>query len=67
VRSGWTSRSPGRPTDGPCGTPTRRRGITGVPTFVIGDRVLTGLQDRETLAAVIEEALAASREGPRDL
>jgi hypothetical protein len=31
--------------------------------FVIGDRVLTGLQDEETLEAVIDEALAASREG----
>ena len=27
--------------------------------FVIGDRVLTGLQDRETLEAVIEEELTA--------
>ena len=26
--------------------------------FVIGDQVLTGLQDRETLGAVIEEELA---------
>jgi hypothetical protein len=26
--------------------------------FVIGDQVLTGLQDRETLEAVIEEKLA---------
>ena len=33
-------------------------GVTGVPMFVIGDRVLTGLQDRETLEAVIEEGLA---------
>jgi predicted DsbA family dithiol-disulfide isomerase len=31
-------------------------GVTGVPMFVIGDRVLTGLQDRETLEAVIEKA-----------
>ncbi|HJZ55919.1 MAG TPA: DsbA family protein [Gemmataceae bacterium] len=38
-------------------------GVTGVPMFVIGDRVLTGLQDKETLKAVIDEALAASREG----
>jgi predicted DsbA family dithiol-disulfide isomerase len=30
-------------------------GVTGVPMFVIGDRVLTGLEDRETLEAVIEE------------
>src|SRR5437588_6671738 len=36
-------------------------GVTGVPMFVIGDQVLTGLQDRETLEAVIEEALAASK------
>ena len=30
-------------------------GVTGVPMFVVGDQVLTGLQDRETLEAVIEE------------
>jgi predicted DsbA family dithiol-disulfide isomerase len=30
-------------------------GVTGVPMFVIGSQVLTGLQDRETLGAVIEE------------
>jgi predicted DsbA family dithiol-disulfide isomerase len=30
-------------------------GVTGVPMLVIGSRVLTGLQDRETLEAVIEE------------
>ncbi len=34
-------------------------GVTGVPLFVIGDRVLTGLQDRETLEAVIEEQMKA--------
>ena len=33
-------------------------GVTGVPMFVIGNQVLTGLQDRETLEAVIEEELA---------
>jgi predicted DsbA family dithiol-disulfide isomerase len=38
-------------------------GVTGVPMFVIGDRVLTGLQDKETLEAVIEEALAAGKKG----
>jgi hypothetical protein len=27
--------------------------------FVIGDKLLTGLQDRETLGAVIEEELKA--------
>ena len=37
-------------------------GVTGVPMFVIGDQALTGLQDRETLEAVIEEELAASKE-----
>jgi hypothetical protein len=31
--------------------------------FVIGDRVLTGLQDKETLEAAIEEALSASQQG----
>ena len=30
-------------------------GVTGVPMFVIGGRVLTGLQDRKTLEALIEE------------
>ncbi len=33
-------------------------GVNGVPMFVIGDRVLTGLQDRGTLEAVIEEESA---------
>jgi predicted DsbA family dithiol-disulfide isomerase len=33
-------------------------GVTGVPMFVVGDRVLTGLQDRGTLEAVIEEDLS---------
>jgi predicted DsbA family dithiol-disulfide isomerase len=37
-------------------------GVTGVPMFVIGDRVLTGLQDKETLESAIEAALAANRE-----
>jgi predicted DsbA family dithiol-disulfide isomerase len=32
-------------------------GVSGVPMFVIGDRVLTGLQDQKTLAAAIDEAL----------
>ncbi len=36
-------------------------GVTGVPMFVIGDRVLTGLQDRETLEAAFEE----ERAGPQ--
>jgi predicted DsbA family dithiol-disulfide isomerase len=31
--------------------------VTGVPMFVIGSQVLTGLQDRETLEAVIEEEM----------
>jgi predicted DsbA family dithiol-disulfide isomerase len=31
-------------------------GVTDVPMFVIGEQVLTGLQDRETLEAVIEKA-----------
>jgi predicted DsbA family dithiol-disulfide isomerase len=30
-------------------------GVTGVPMFVIGGQVLTGLQDRETLEAVIDQ------------
>jgi predicted DsbA family dithiol-disulfide isomerase len=32
-------------------------GVTGVPMFVIGEQTLTGLQDKETLEAVIEEEL----------
>ena len=36
-------------------------GVTGVPMFVIGGQTLTGLQDRETLEAVIEEELAARK------
>ena len=38
-------------------------GVTGVPMFLIGSQVLNGLQDRETLEAVIEEELAASEGG----
>src|SRR4051794_15421285 len=38
-------------------------GVTGVPMFVIGYRVLTGLQDKETLEAVIERESAAGRKG----
>jgi predicted DsbA family dithiol-disulfide isomerase len=38
-------------------------GVSGVPMFVIGDRVLTGLQGTEALEAVIEAAPAASRDG----
>jgi predicted DsbA family dithiol-disulfide isomerase len=38
-------------------------GVTGVPMFVIGGQTLTGLQDRETLEAVIEQEMAASQEG----
>lgn len=34
-----------------------RPGLTGVPTFVVGDHPLTDLQDRETLEAVIEREL----------
>lgn len=37
--------------------------VTGVPMFVIGDRVLTGLQSKETLEAVVKVAQTASREG----
>jgi predicted DsbA family dithiol-disulfide isomerase len=32
-------------------------GVTGVPMFVIGDQVLTGLQGKETLERVIEGEL----------
>jgi predicted DsbA family dithiol-disulfide isomerase len=39
-------------------------GVTGVPMFVIGDRVLTGLQDRGTLEAVLEEELAREPDAP---
>jgi predicted DsbA family dithiol-disulfide isomerase len=37
-------------------------GVSGVPMFVIGGRVLTGLQNRETLEAAIEEALTSHDE-----
>ena len=37
-------------------------GVSGVPMFVIGDRVLTGLQDKATLESAIEAELAANRE-----
>ena len=33
-------------------------GVSGVPMFVIGGHILTGLQDRETLEAMIDEELA---------
>jgi predicted DsbA family dithiol-disulfide isomerase len=36
-------------------------GVTGVPMFVIGSQVLTGLQDRETLEAVIQEEMGRMR------
>ena len=39
-------------------------GVTGVPMFVIGGQVLTGLQDRETLEAVIEEEMARHEGSP---
>jgi predicted DsbA family dithiol-disulfide isomerase len=39
-------------------------GVQGVPMFVIGGQVLTGLQDRQTLEAVIEEELARGGEPP---
>jgi predicted DsbA family dithiol-disulfide isomerase len=35
-------------------------GVTGVPMFIIGERVLNGLQDRDSLEAVIDEELATS-------
>jgi predicted DsbA family dithiol-disulfide isomerase len=37
--------------------PYEEAGVTGVPMFVIGSRVLTGLQHRENLEAVIEEEM----------
>jgi predicted DsbA family dithiol-disulfide isomerase len=39
-------------------------GVNSVPMFVIGERVLTGLQAKQTLEAVIEEELAR-HEGSR--
>jgi predicted DsbA family dithiol-disulfide isomerase len=42
-------------------------GVQGVPMFVIGDRGLTGLQDRATLeAAIDEQSRAGPSAGPRD-
>jgi predicted DsbA family dithiol-disulfide isomerase len=32
-------------------------GVTGVPMFAIGSQVLTGLQDRDSLEAVIEQEM----------
>jgi predicted DsbA family dithiol-disulfide isomerase len=37
-------------------------GVSGVPMFVIGDRVLTGLHRRETLVSAIEEASRQSQD-----
>ena len=34
--------------------------VTGVPVFVIGDCMLTGVQSRETLTSSIDQALSAS-------
>lgn len=39
-------------------------GVTGVPMFVVGDHILTGLQDAETLAAVIREEVAKQESRP---
>jgi predicted DsbA family dithiol-disulfide isomerase len=36
--------------------------VTGVPMFVIGNQTLTGLQDWETLEAVVEKELATFKE-----
>ena len=41
----------------------QKAGVTGVPMFVIGSQVLTGLQDQETLEAVIGEELTANKGG----
>jgi predicted DsbA family dithiol-disulfide isomerase len=38
-------------------------GVTGVPMFVIGKRVLTGLQESETLEEVIVEEQARNLTG----
>jgi predicted DsbA family dithiol-disulfide isomerase len=40
-------------------------GVQGVPMFVIGSRVLTGLQGREALEAAIEEASLESKTRPQ--
>jgi predicted DsbA family dithiol-disulfide isomerase len=41
-------------------------GVAGVPMLVIGSQVLTGLQDRETLQAVIgEERKGQKKVAPR--
>ena len=34
-------------------------GVTGVPMFVIGNEVLTGLQDKQTIETVIDREIAA--------
>lgn len=38
-------------------------GVTGVPMFVIGDEVLTGLQDRKALETVIDQEMASEHAG----
>ena len=39
----------------------KKIGVEAVPTFIIGNRVLTGVQDRETLERAIEEAVKAEQ------
>jgi predicted DsbA family dithiol-disulfide isomerase len=41
---------------------TEQIGINSVPTFMIGDRILSGLLSKETL----EQAIGAAMEGDRD-
>jgi predicted DsbA family dithiol-disulfide isomerase len=43
--------------------PYEEAGVTGVPMFINGDQVLTGLQDQQTLEAVIGEELADGHVG----
>lgn len=37
-------------------------GVTGVPMFVIGNEVLTGLQDKQAIETIIEREMAAGQD-----
>jgi predicted DsbA family dithiol-disulfide isomerase len=43
---------------------SRELGVTGVPTFVVGDRGLVGAQPYEALERMLVEAGARRRESP---
>jgi hypothetical protein len=53
--------NPSSPGANPWDAAHEEAGVSGVPMFVIGKQVLTGLQDRQTLEAVIEEERKTAR------